>query len=371
MPMFRTSCRTPNHPLALVLTCGALIVQAGTALAAGPYAYVPSYYEHTISVVDLSDTTATPALLTLTGTANTTALESVALHAASKTLYVADRGNETVFQVDLATGATVHDYFVGSNPRGIAVTPSGKYVFVANFASSGVSVIDTTTQTVGEVDFSSLSGLAFAGPVGLALNLSGTSAYVTDTSIGHRLCRFDAKAPPSRVVNADCVVVGEADNDSTMPAALAVSPDGRLVYVVNRGEGSVSVVDTRAWSVARTFPLGYSTPNGIAVSASGKRAYVGTAFGFIVVIDLTRVADAAQDPVIDVIDEPTISAVQGVSISPDGTRLLAADNSNSKLHFINIVGDANTLVASVGVNEGPVAMGPFTQSDAIFVGTFD
>lgn len=360
-----------RRPRARTLLFGAFVVHGAQALAAGPYAYVPSNYDNTISVVDLWDTSAAPSLYTVTGTPSTTAFESVALHPASGMLYVSDRANETVWQVNAATGATVHDYFVGSNPRGIAVTPAGKYVFVANFASSGVSVIDTTTQTVGDVDFSSVSGLAWPSPVGVALDLSGARAYVTDTSIGHRLCRFDAKAPPARVVNADCVVVGEDDNDSAMPVALAVSPDGRRVYVVNRGEGSISVVDTRAWSVTRTFPLGYSTPNGIAVSSSGKRAYVGTAFGFIVVVDLAKVADASQDPVIDVIEEDAISAVQGVSLSPDGTRLLAVDNGASKVHFIDIVDDAHTLMASVGVNEGPIAMGAFTQQDPIFVGTFD
>lgn len=36
---------------------------------------------------------------------------------------------------------------VGSLPYGIAVTPDGKYVYVANSMDSTVSVIDTTTNT--------------------------------------------------------------------------------------------------------------------------------------------------------------------------------------------------------------------------------
>jgi YVTN family beta-propeller protein len=37
---------------------------------------------------------------------------------------------------------------VGAQPSGVAVTPDGKYAFVANFFSHTVSVIATATNTV-------------------------------------------------------------------------------------------------------------------------------------------------------------------------------------------------------------------------------
>ena len=63
-----------------------------------------------------------------------------------------------------------------------------------------------------------------------------------------------------------------------------VSPDGTRVYVVNHSEATVSVVDTGTFTVTRTFPLGFGSPNGITISASGKRAYVGTGLGKILVL---------------------------------------------------------------------------------------
>lgn len=349
----------------------ALALPSAAAVAAGPYAYIPSNTAHTVSVVDLSDTVASPDTFTVTGTANTTAFYSVAVSRKDGMLYVADQGNETVFQVNASTGATVRAYLVGSNPRGIAVDPSGRHVYVANMASSGMSIIDTTTNTVTEVDFSSLSGTAFASPSGLALNLAGTRAYVTDPSVNHRLCRINLVSPPASVANADCVVVGDAENDSANPIAVALSPDGTRAYVSNRNEGSVSVVETATMTVVRTVALGYSTLNGIAVSASGRRAYVGNAFGSIIVIDLTRIEDVAQNPVIDVVEDEAIDAVQGIAISPDGTRLLAVDNSSDQLHVIDVVDDADEVVASVDVNESPIAMSQFTLGDPIFVSGFE
>jgi YVTN family beta-propeller protein len=359
-------------PIACVTLVAALLVAGfSTAFAAGPYAYLPSNDQASVSVVDVSNTAAMPTTITVTGAENTTGFYGAALTAKGDKLYFSDQVNETVFQVDTATGTTTHSYFVGSNPRGIAVDPSGVHVVVADFASAGLSIINTTTQAVTDIDFGTLSGTANPSPNGVAMNLTGTRAYVTDGSVGHRLCRINMASPPASVADGDCVVVGAADDDGAVPNALVVSPDDERVYVVNHSEATVSVVDTSTLTVTRTFPLGFGSPNGITISASGKRAYVGTGLGRIIVLDLTRVPNTALDPVIDVIDDAAIFAVNGLSISPDGTRLLAADTGNDQLHFLNIVADADTRVASVNVNSSPVAIGQFVRPDAIFVSGFE
>jgi YVTN family beta-propeller protein len=353
------------------LIAGLLAIDVTTALAAGPFAYLPSNDQATVSVADLSNIIAAPTTITVTGVENNTAFYGVALTAKGDKLYVSDQLNETVFQIDTATGATTHGYFVGSNPRGIAVDPSGAHVYVADFASAGLSIINTATQAVTDVDFGTLSGAANPSPSGVALNLAGTRAYVTDASVGHRLCRINLVLPPTGVANSDCVVVGDPEDDGANPNALVVSPDGTLVYVVNHSEATISVVDTGTFTVMRTFPLGFGSPNGITISASGKRAYVGTGLGKILVLDLTRVPNTAQDPVIDVVDDAAVFSVGGLSISPDGTHLLVADTGNAKLHLFDIVADADTRVATLDVNSSPVAIGQFVQPDAIFVSGFE
>lgn len=71
-----------------------------------------------------------------------------------------------------------------------------------------------------------------------------------------------------------------------------------------------------------------------------------------------------------VIDDAAKFAVNGVSISSDGTRLLAADTGNDTLHPVNIVGDAGVLVGTVAMNESPIAIGQSTRPDAIFLSGF-
>ncbi|MEO6687832.1 MAG: hypothetical protein ABIS07_11485, partial [Dokdonella sp.] len=123
---------------ARTLFVGLFLIHATTAFSAGPLAYLPSNDHATVSSVDLSDTAT--ATISVTGAENTTGFYGVALASKGDMLFISDQVNETVFQINTATGATVHSYFVGSNPRGIAVDQSGVHVFVADFASAGVSI---------------------------------------------------------------------------------------------------------------------------------------------------------------------------------------------------------------------------------------
>ena len=52
--------------------------------------------------------------------------------------------------IDTATNTVVATVAVGNGPEGVAVTPDGTKVYVANASSANVSVIKTATNTVVE-----------------------------------------------------------------------------------------------------------------------------------------------------------------------------------------------------------------------------
>jgi YVTN family beta-propeller protein len=350
---------------------GLFVMGTATAAAAGPFAYLASNDENTVSAVDLSNTAATPATITVGGTSPQPDFWGVAVTPDGGMVYVSDQDNEKVHAISTATNTVAHTYVVGSQPKGVAVNTAGTRVYVANFQSSGVSVIDTTTGNVTDIDFSNLPGSGFATPNGVALNPSGTRLYVSDSSTSHRVCRINTQSPPASVSAADCVVVGDADDDGANPQALAVNPSGTQIYVVNNSESSVSVIDTASFTVVRTFTTEHASPSGIAINAAGTRAYVGTVLGFIMVIDTAKVSNMAVDPIIATIDDLGIASVNGVAISPDGTRLCVADTGNSQLDPIDIVNDHNTLQTPVAVNSSPISIGQFTRPEVVFVGGFD
>ena len=79
------------------------------------------------------------------------------------------------------------------------------------------------------------------------------------------------------------------------------SPDGRLVFVTNKKDKSVSVFDTRTWAETKRIPTSKRIPHGIAFSPDGRYAFVtcesvGTDPGAIDAIDLSSLSVVASMP---------------------------------------------------------------------------
>jgi YVTN family beta-propeller protein len=77
--------------------------------------------------------------------------------------------------IDTTTNKVVTTLDVGLAPAGVAVTPDGSKVYVANRAANGtVSVIDTATNAV------SATVAVGSNPVGVAFTPDGSKAYVAN-----------------------------------------------------------------------------------------------------------------------------------------------------------------------------------------------
>jgi len=101
------------------------------------------------------------------------------------------------------------------------------------------------------------------------------------------------------------------------PRDLALSPDGRQIYVSDQGGQAVSVVDAGSGSVTATVALAGS-PWGIGVTPDGKTIWVSlTSVNMVQPIDATTLLAGKPVPVGD---EPG-----GLAIAPNGAMLLVAD----------------------------------------------
>jgi YVTN family beta-propeller protein len=140
----------------------------------------------------------------------------------------------TVSVIDTATHTVVKTIEVGLHPVGMALSPKGDRVYVANANSDTVSVIDTATDTVTKT---------------LSVGL------------------MDRGGAP---------VLGGSPN------AVTVSPDGRTLYVANASQNAVAVVDpdTQAANAVKGFiPTGWY-PTAVASERGGQQLFIASGYGF-------------------------------------------------------------------------------------------
>jgi YVTN family beta-propeller protein len=138
---------------------------------------------------------------------------------------------------------------VGAVPYDVAVTPDGRFAYVANAASTAteaLSVIDTAANSV-------VASVALEeGSQGVAIHPDGRFVYVAHGP-SNSVSVVDV-ATNTRVAS---VAVG------LNPVRVAVTPDGRFAYVTNQDSGSVSVIDTASNTVVASVPVGL-LPQGVA-----------------------------------------------------------------------------------------------------------
>jgi YVTN family beta-propeller protein len=135
---------------------------------------------------------------------------------------------------------------VGSSPDGVAVTPDGARVYVANLASDSISMIATATNTV-------TATIPVASPSLIAITPDGTRAYVTQNFAGL-----------VSVIDTATNAVIAAIPMGPAPFAIAITSDGTRAWVGALG-GTLFGIDTSTNTIASTI-TGVACPVGIAVT---------------------------------------------------------------------------------------------------------
>jgi len=158
-------------------------------------------------------------------------------------LYVANAGDGTVTVVDPAAPPPIT---VGAQPSGLATSPDGRLLYVADSGSDDVMLIDTTTLApVATVP---------VGPAPAAVVADARRAWVAGAD---QVTVVDAA---SRAVVASVAVAG---------AAVALSPDGAHLYVADADAGTVRIVDTVTLDVGPAVEVG-GGPVAIAAGRDGR-----------------------------------------------------------------------------------------------------
>ena len=221
---------------------------------------------------------------------------------------------------------------VAAGPQSGAITPDGKFAYVTSTNTHSLTVLDMATNAVvGSIPIS-------AGPPQyVAFTPDGKTAYISVYdelhNTGNAVLVLDTA---SRTVTASIPA-------EKFPYAIAVSPDGRQVYVPNHDVNLVSVVNTATNTVVQKIAV-KPNPHCVAYSINGRRAYIANHSSNIV-----TVIDTKNGAILNEI--PVGRSPHALAMSPDRGRVYVVDYDSDEVSVIDPA--TNTVAATIKVQREP------------------
>jgi YVTN family beta-propeller protein len=177
-----------------------------------------------------------------------------AISADGRTAYVGSQqqGATAIAMLDLTDMKEIAKVPLDKTPRGLDLSPDGKWLYFTVAGSDAVLVLDTTTnEIVGQIATGASPHVALSAP-------DGQVVLVVNQGPGE----LSMLEPRNRTVSTT-LKVGKA------PHWLAISADGHTAYVTNEGSNDVSVVDLGSRQVTATIAVG-NAPRKIAVQPRAR-----------------------------------------------------------------------------------------------------
>ncbi len=253
--------------------------------------------------------------------------------------------NQLSNDIGIVLPVFVSDVTVNNRPYYVALNATGDRAYVANYNSSSVSVIDTTTNTV-------ITNIAVgANPYHIALNTATNRAYVVNYG-----------SNSVSVIDMNTNVVETTIKVGTQPYYIALNTATNRAYVVNYFSNSVSVIDTTNNTVLQTIVVA-SRPRHIELNTSTNRAYVANYSSSTV-----SVIDTTTNTVIKTI---TVGgAIVGaqpyyIALNTATNRAYVANYSSNTVSVIDTT--TNTTVTDISVGDRPLNIAINTATNRAYV----
>ncbi len=265
---------------ALLLVCAGMVagVGCGTTTSKFLYAAIPGSNE----IVAYREDPNSGALTQLVGSPITSgqAVQALALHPSGKYLYAANSGAAptgtvskflVASQGNITQATTVN---VGTAPTLLAMDPSGSFLYVGNAGSFDVSVLSIDSSgTLAPVNQSGGGTSAPIGmsPLNMALSPSGKTLFITgQATVGEGTI----EAFPVTGGQLGAPVVSATGNT---PYGLAIDSTGAHLYTANKIDNSISAFTINADNSLTLISTTADTSTGpvsLFIDKSGKYLYV-------------------------------------------------------------------------------------------------
>ena len=225
---------------------------------------------------------------------------AIAVNEATNRIYVANNGGGSVSVIDGTSDSVTATVKVGQLPYVLAVNPVTDKIFVSNTFSNAITLIDGATNATRTIDAGSADSIVvdtkrdraylvgwestnftvLDSKASVAGKVPMGGMHIWGTLVDKRAGKVYATKPGS----AELAIVDEASGRTStvrtgkIPCAVAVNAANGMVYVVNHGDDTVTVIDGENRAVIATVKVG-AKPQGVAVDGKRNRVYVANVHG--------------------------------------------------------------------------------------------
>jgi len=276
--------------------------------------------------------------------------------AQAERLYVSNEDDGTVTVLDTDRSAAIATIEVGKRPRGLVLSPDGARLYVPlsglpkcpppipdeecarlprDRAADGIAVIDTRALARIAV-FTGVSD-----PERVAVSRDGRRLYVSEEDAG-RLAVMDS-------VHGHVLATVPVGAE---PEGVRVSPNGRWVLVTSEEDNTVTIIDSRSNSVQGKATVG-RRPRDLAVTADSRIAYVsGEADA-----SLYRIALPGGTPAEPLMKLRPQARPMGVALDAARGRLYVSTGRGASVAAIALSGPTLTAEVSTGGRPWGISLG--------------
>lgn len=281
-------------------------------------------------------------------------LPALGVAAGCDTLFVSNEVSGDLSIIDTRSASVAATIPLGKRPRGLQLAPDGRTLYVAlsgspmggpNVDESKLPPADKAADGIGVVDVAArrlvrvLRGVS--DPEQLAVSADGKQLFVASEDRGE-LVVIDAA---DGAVRAHIPVGAEAEG-------VNLAPDGKTVYVTSEAEHRVTVIDTHTLQPIARIEVG-TRPRSTAFSRDGARAYVlNEASGDVTVID------ARAHRAVGTLPLPAGSLPMSGAVSPDGALLYMSTGRAGRVLAVDVGSGAVRAGAESGARPWGLALSP-------------
>jgi len=298
-------------------------------------------------------------------------------------VYVSNEKGNSITVLDSTTMKVVKTVPVGQRPRGITISPDGKFIYLCASDDDTIQVIDTADmQVVGTLPSGPDPELFVLSPDGKVLYVANendnlvtaidlaTKKVVAEIPVGVEPEGMGISPDGKTLVNTsettsmahfiDTSTHEITDNVlvDTRPRYAEFKPDGSEVWVSSEVGGTVSVIDNATRQVTHkiTFDIpGLRSeaiqPVGVNITADGKKAYVALGPANRVAVVNTQTYQVEKYILVG-------QRVWHLAFTPDQKMVISTNGISNDVTFIDVATDEPIQSVTVGALPWGVVVQP-------------